>query len=359
MSLTQYSGMTTKIRAMTSRLFTQEGYRQLAAEPSVPAALGFLKRHPGYTELLDGADETTLHREQIEQLLTQSLFRDFTKLYRFANPAQRSFLSLYFLRFEDDLIRKSLRFFYNNEGTALPYPGALRPFFERYSHLNLDAIAGAATTAAFLEALRGSIWYPALAKVAACDTSTLFDYEMVLDLTCFSHIWKAKDRHLAKGDLETITALFGSRMDIINLEWIYRAKKFYHLSEAEIYALLIPIHRRLRDEQMIALVEAPGIPEFIRCLSATAYGDAIHTLGKQQAGSPFEAVFDQLLLKLYRDASRKQPYSAASMNYYLRQKEQEIDTLTSIIEGIRYGLDPAANLAAALPVRQNRRERFD
>lgn len=354
MSFIQYSGMTTKIRAMESRLFRESDFRVLASEPSVPAALGFLKQHPGYTDIFADTEETSIHREQLEQMLTDSLYRDFTKLYRFANPAQRRFLSLYFIQFEADLIKSCLRFLYDR-GKARLDSNRLLPFFQRYSRLDIPALWAADTKEELVAALNGSCWYRHLSALTSRDHTTLFDYEMILDLTCFSTMWKGLGRLLSKGDLEAVTAMFGSKLDIINLQWIYRAKKFYRLSEAEIYALLLPIHYRLREPQLSALAEAPTIQDFSHRLAETCYAGAIQELAAYSSGESLEVVFDRLILKLYQDISRRRPYSAASMNHYLRRKEAEIDSVTSIIEGIRYGMDPAANLSAALPFHQNRR----
>lgn len=45
-SLLSYSGLTTKIRAMQSRLLTDDQYRELAELKSVPQAVTYLKQQP-------------------------------------------------------------------------------------------------------------------------------------------------------------------------------------------------------------------------------------------------------------------------------------------------------------------------
>ena len=266
MSLAQYSGMTAKIRAMEGRLFDTADYQSLAAEASVPDAVGYLKRHPGYAELFAGADDASIHREQLEEMLSESLMRDFTKLYRFANPNQRRILSLYFMRFEATFIKTCLRYLYDEEKER-PAEFRLLPFFERYSKLDIPALWSAASFEELLTALDGSVWKRRLNGVFGRENTTLFDYEMTLDLTCFSAMWKEKDRLPDKGEIEVISAMFGSKIDMINLQWIYRAKKFYRLAETEIYALLIPIRYKLSESQLMALVRAANVQEFAGSLS--------------------------------------------------------------------------------------------
>ena len=56
--LLTYSGTTTKIRAMKSRLLTDNDYRNMASMTSVSDALVYLKKTPGYGHLLADQDET-------------------------------------------------------------------------------------------------------------------------------------------------------------------------------------------------------------------------------------------------------------------------------------------------------------
>ena len=49
---------------------------------------------------------------------------------------------------------------------------------------------------------------------------------------------------------------------MLNLQWIYRSKKYYHMTPADIYALLIPVHYRLSRREISALVEAGDEEEF-------------------------------------------------------------------------------------------------
>lgn len=66
-NLLAYSGTTTKIRAIRSRLFTEDDYRELASMATVTDALSFIKKHPGYHDLFAHADEASLHRNDIEK----------------------------------------------------------------------------------------------------------------------------------------------------------------------------------------------------------------------------------------------------------------------------------------------------
>ena len=78
-----YSGLSTKIRAMQSRLVTDEQLEEIVQLPNVPQVTAYLKRTPEYQNIWSGLDENDLHRGQIEKLLKKSIFRNFSRLYHY------------------------------------------------------------------------------------------------------------------------------------------------------------------------------------------------------------------------------------------------------------------------------------
>ena len=91
MSLLTYSGITTKVRAMESRLFTEEQFREMAALEDVHSAADYLKQQPAYAGIFSGLDDSMLHRGNIERLLTLSLYRDFAQPLPVRQPETAAF----------------------------------------------------------------------------------------------------------------------------------------------------------------------------------------------------------------------------------------------------------------------------
>ena len=56
----------------------------------------------------------------------------------------------------------------------------------------------------------------------------------------FRSMWKTKDKYLSKNEQKIISQCFGTRMDMLNLQWICRSKSFTTAGAGEIYAMLIP-----------------------------------------------------------------------------------------------------------------------
>lgn len=116
-SVLSYSGLSTKIRAMQSRLVTDEQLEEIVQLPNVPQVTAYLKRTPEYQNIWSGLDENDLHRGQIEKLLKKSIFLNFSRLYHFANQEQRTFLSLYSKRYEIRVLKEIMTNLFDHRDT--------------------------------------------------------------------------------------------------------------------------------------------------------------------------------------------------------------------------------------------------
>ena len=342
MGLLTYSGIATKIRAMESRLFTPQQFQEMAALEDVRSAADYLKQQPAYANIFSGLDDTRLHRGYIEHLLTYSEYQDFARLYRFSNLAQRRFLDLYFMHYEITIIKQIL----HNVMGGIPQPMDLsdfQEFFDKHSSMDLVKLAQAKTLEELIAGLAGSSYHGLVSDLATETPLILSDYEIRLDLLYFKTMWKVKDKILTGKEREIIGHCFGSRLDLLNIQWIYRSKKYYQLSAAEIYTLLIPVRYKLKAEQICQMAEATSLDEFFGVLRTTHYGKIPET---EWNGQPnVEMLYHQILNRIYESAGRRHPYSIAVLDAYLYSKEREIHKIIAAIEGIRYGLSPEEIIA--------------
>ncbi|HIZ75531.1 MAG TPA: V-type ATPase subunit [Candidatus Mediterraneibacter stercoravium] len=339
-NLLAYSGIVTKIRAMESKLLKPEQFTEIANLGNVPEIVDYLKKNTAYAEVLDSLDESQIHRGNIEKVLIQSLYHDYTKIYRFCGQKQRRFLKLHMKSYEIDLINYCLRIVINHykQPFDLNYK---RAFFDRYSQISIEKLITSRTTDELVENLKDTEYYAPLRKLKDSQNVTLYDYDLTLNLYYFTTIWKEQKKVLKKADLDLFMRDFGSRIDLLNLQWIYRAKKYYNMKPADIYLLLIPIHYKLSTDLVKELVEAPGLEEFENAVARTSY--ARHYNFRQDL--TIEQMYSECLNYLYTVDRRRNPYSIAAVNTYLFLKEEELKKLTTAMECIRYSLTPGETLA--------------
>ena len=254
-NLLEYSGIVTKTRAMEAKLLTPAQFEEIASLHNVPEVVEYLKKETAYADILEELAPEQLHRGSIEKILTRSLYRDYAKLYRFCGQKQRKLMKLRLKSYEIELINYCLRIVINHyqKPFDLDYK---RPFFDRYSQISIEKLITSRTTDELIETLKDTEYYEPLKKLKDSPSVTLYDYDLALNLYYFTTLWKARKKVLKKEDKELYQRDCGTQIDLLNMQWIYRAKKYFNMKPADIYQLILPIHYRLSTDQIKGMVEA-------------------------------------------------------------------------------------------------------
>lgn len=329
-----YSSITTKVKAMSGKLLTNEQYQEIAGFTSIPELVSYLKNNTSYFYAFDTINEQTVHRMDLEKVISNSLYSDFSRLYKFSNATQRKFLTLYFLRYEVAIVKECLCsiFDHNNEPVDL---SRFYDFFKDHSKIDVLQLATVRTIDELIENLKGSNLYPVLMKLKEYTQPTLMDYEMHLDLFYFQEFWKSRKKFLSGDDLYAITDIYGKKIDLLNIQWITRAKKHFNLTPSEIYKLIIPIQYKLKSSEFHAMVGAENIQALSTLIHDSYYGSHLEGLDADSV----EDTYLKLQNILNSKSSRLHPYSVAILNSYLYKKEREKNRLITAIECIRYNLN--------------------
>lgn len=333
-SLKKYSGLTTKVKAMRSKLLSPSEYELIMECSTVSEVAEILKSRNGYRDILEDIDSLDIHRETLEYVIRYSGYSDFTKLYKFSNLEQRKYLKLYFISYEVELIKKSLR--RTSEEYMTPQQKKyIGEFMSKYSNVPFDKLNEAETTEEKVRLLEGTIYYEPLKIAMDAGHRSLYDLELALDMFYFKYIWKKRRVSFNGAELKSFTDTIGSEVDMLNLTWIYRAKKFYGMTQSEVAAMIIPIYHRIKRPQMLKLIETSDIQELIGEIGKTPYGRYFtpDTFKEME----LDRLIKALVGKTYGKYYRLEPYSMAVMSSYLREKKKEINKLISIVECIRYG----------------------
>ncbi len=332
--LLSYSGITTKSKAMESKLIKDKDYRKLSEMTSVSEFVLYFKSHEAYQPFFAGLNENAVHRGQIEMVLKNSLYDSFAKLYRFANKKQREILDLVFFHYEILMLKSCLKKLFSPEIKL--NLGVYREIFKAHSSLKLFELENARNLEEFTSILQGTEYYDLFVRMLNSNHKSLFDLEMQLDVYYYRAVWKRKNKVLKGKEQEALTRAIGTRIDVANIMMIYRSKKYYSIEPADILAVLIPISYKLKQHELMNMVNATSISEFTNVLQASNYRVETEDLTQDDMErSYFEAIF-----LAYQYSKIKFPVSIAPILNYLYLKELELDNLTTVLECIRYGLDP-------------------
>ena len=332
--LLAYSGVSTKLRAMQSRLFTREQCLELAASKNVTEAVNYLRQHPAYHDAFARYEGEDLHREKIESILDQTVSIDFQKIYRFCGAKQRRFLDMYFQKYEVKVLKRCLSMIFDHRDVSIDL-SYFEDFFSQHSKMDPERLAECKSVDMLLAAVADTRYASCIAKVKDRQGSSMWDYGVALNYEYFMNFWKQRKKYLKGDALDIITEAYGTKMELLNIQWIARGKKYFNMQPHQLRALTLPVGVHMSKKQLRALEEAPTMEEFEHVLSATYYG-------RHYPGFDVDHM-EQMYVKIRKDIQhrngRREPSSLAAVISYIFDKECEIDRLTSILECVRYGLD--------------------
>ncbi len=328
----KYSGIITKTKALRAKLMSDDDYKHILSLGSVTEVISYLRDHPGYKHIFEYADENISHRGQLELVLNYSLYQDYLKLYRFSDSSQRTLLKLFSKKIEVNLLKAALRSIYSGE--KLPKYTSMLDFVNRHSKVNFEVLYASKSPRDFIAALNNTAYYPTMSKIDLSSPDAMFKLESTLDITYFTTIWKVKDKLVKGSSLELMTTIVGSEIDLLNIIWIFRCKKYFRVDKARLYGFIIPYNYRLKKSDLEALIETSSIKEFVEVLSKTSYNSGKHLF---DANNP-EKSFYSFLSRCYKDCLKDSPISMAPVMDFLYCKEVELDILTTLIECIRYSV---------------------
>lgn len=332
-SLLEYSGLVTKIRAMRSELLSRKELCRLMEYETVEEIIAFLREQGSYAAIYRRHDDVH-HRAQAEAVIDNSLYSDYMRLYRFANVRQRQGLEILFFRYEVNVLKNCLK---NMERGGQDYrSGYLNMFFDRHSCYDTAVLSQAENWTELMNAVAGTGYEKVLSRMQENVQLTDRDYAVRLDIYYYQAAWRMKDK-LADGRMRKIfTGILGTEIDWLNIMWMYRFKRFYHRKATDIYADMIPVSYRLKKKEIEKMLETEKLEEFVEVLGHTAY----FTEKEPVASLGDEITFRLVMEKTYRQICRAYPMSIAPVLKYLYDKENEIDDLTTILEGVRYRIPP-------------------
>ncbi len=132
--------------------------------------------------------------------------------------------------------------------------------------------------------------------------------------------------------------IIGTRIDISNFRHIYRLKKYYGADIAAVRSMLIHHEHRISNSVMRSMTNADSAEEVLRIfIEKTPYGRYVDA-GRLSTGAGLETETRLLIHTRARKLMRSSVNPATVLLAYITLAEAEVQDLTTIIEGVFYGV---------------------
>jgi V/A-type H+-transporting ATPase subunit C len=144
-------------------------------------------------------------------------------------------------------------------------------------------------------------------------------------------------KKLLKPDQRAFYEITGSYIDMLNLQWIYRGKKYYNLSPEELFNYTINKGCKFDYRKIKEFCYCKNIDDFVAVSESTAYGFMFKS--NSVNGIFMEREMHKYLYAKLKHARRRFKLDISVILAYLEMINFEIRDIISIIENVRYGME--------------------
>jgi V/A-type H+/Na+-transporting ATPase subunit C len=336
-NIVQYAGVNAKVKALMGKMLTREDYQALLRMDTVQSIFDYLYYHTNYSDDLEDLVGLEIHRRQFEHTLKKSFVEDYEVIYRYLTGNTKKFFKFLFEKFEIEDLKMLLRTILIEHDREYLKENMI--YLGVHTDISLDKLAGISSIEDLLNVFSGTKYYDTLKRFAGRyeQDRNLFPIEMTLDFNYFTGLEKMA-RKLSKDSYHVVRDILGTQVDLLNIQWIYRIKRFYNLELNEIKYYTLPYNYRLSEKELIDLIQIDNPDEIFNYLNHTKYNMLFSVLGENK-GLLFEKYFFAYLLHKAEHLKLTGIFSIGQIIAYVFLKEYEIRDLITIIEGVRYSLN--------------------
>ncbi len=326
-----YNAINTKLSAKRRTFLSDKEWRKATELKTVSQMIEFLKKREGYIDIFSNYKMEELHRGDLEVLLERYMITQIESILHYYTGSYKEFFKVFLMEYEINDLQLILRTIARNEDKS-----QIERYFvhsKKYTKCNYQRLLSSKTVGQFIDALSGTIYYETLKTMVQEDVHKReFHMEMKLYILFYKSLMEGIN-NLEKKDQEIGRKIVGTKADFINIQWIYRATKYYAISPEEILIYSLPFGNKLTYQKLKTLCYAKNLEEFKAA--------AMKLSGYLLFAETEDQFLDQSIHKFIYQSM--QPYlrgdeSIAKTLAYIYTLQLEIHDLTSLTEGIRYAL---------------------
>lgn len=326
-----YRAVNTKIHGKRRTLLPKKDWKRLAASDNVSHVIDYLKKRQGYQEIFSAYKNSDIHRSDLEMMFDHYCVAEIETLLHYFSGSYKDFFSTFLMEYEISDLNLILRNIATNEDMT-----DIEQYFKhssKWAKADYSKLITCKNIAQFVEALKGTCYYQALKTLTQEDLSKReFHMEMKLYMLYYSILNEKIDR-LTKEDQEIARRVIGTKVDFLNVQWIYRAIKYYDISPEEILIYSLPNGNKLGYHKLKQLSYAKNVEECKKLIET--YLD--YPLFKHDNDAFLDCMSDRYLykfvLRMNKDSENIEP-SLAYINMIIIERND----LIALTEGVRYAL---------------------
>lgn len=329
-NISKYAAINTKVKAMEKQLLTDADYLKMIEIQDVASIVEYLRSETYYQNLVKS--DTQADIGELEGLLKKHLFSQYEKLYHYVNGEDKRFFKILFMRYEIENIKVFLRMIIRKESLHRISDHIIIP--QAYGRINYTLLNDAKTLDDLIAGLEGTEYQKILHMFKDEEEDKLMFYmEMNLDRLYFRELYKQVNR-LDTINCKAIGEIVGRNIDMLNIQWIYRGRRFYKISQEELVNYSLPGGRYFKYPELKEMCYKEQLSAIEATVRTSAYGGIFED-------SPDFEVFlersmERYIYRFFNELRKKYPMTMVEPLVYMHRLEYEIRDLITILEMKRY-----------------------
>lgn len=323
-----------KSRAIYGKRLKSSDYDNLMNCRSINEIVSYLKSNTAYSAAFESAN-SDMSSFQVEELLKIDVLKTFEKVSRYENSPRREYYTYYIIKSDIEQIMQFIHCL--SIGKPQSYLEVMPPFFNKHSDVDLLRLAGARSFEEMLDALKNTAYHDALKPYAHVfsDPESYIKIENSLDKILWEKEKQIVDRYIGR-EKKLVEKMLSFRHDMDNLVRIYRLKRFGIIDETSAADYINPYYSAIGKKELNALLGKSTAAEMI-----TVFSDSLYK--KHFKNTEFISIEDSTRRAVYSVYSHELRYSTdpvVVMLCFFFLKENEVNNIIHITEGIRNGVSP-------------------
>ncbi|QSX08326.1 V-type ATPase subunit [Alkalibacter rhizosphaerae] len=323
-----------KTSGMKANLLDDEDFNQLIRRDTVREIYDYLLENSNYGEALAKLKGQKIHRGDVELALYKTNIQSNLKLLHYLGGEYKVFLKTFLRKYEIEDVKLAIESVTGRTRITDLENHILSD--EAFSDLDMEALFKRDTLEQVMEQLKGTDYYRLLEPYAnQVDSKFSFYVEMILDRYYFSNLLKAMKK-LPDKDAGEARELMQRNVDLYNLEWIYRARKFYDISKEEVLNFTLDGGKKFPYRELESLIYDHTFEGMIEVLQKSEYGFMFNH--DHDVNLYMERRIERYMYYKSKSLYRRSILDFGKVVAFILLHEYEVKDITSIIECKRYKL---------------------
>lgn len=336
LKLAYQKAIITKTKAMFGKRLSVKDYKELIRKKSVTEIATYLKSNTSYKSTLVNIDELNIHRGQLEQVLRKELFNKYISICKYTSKSKESFYSYIIIKSEIQEILRCIMLL--NSNSMHEFILDLPSFLIQHSSIDLISLAKVRTFKDLQNILTKSN-YKKIIDECSTTTNNMINYtlcEVKLRQYQYNKILEIVNKEFRGSQKIMLINALSYEVDLLNLSFIIRLKKYFNLDIVKIKENLLPFHNKLTKKKQDLIIESKDKLELLSNINKT-FRQLILTESELDY---IEHYTHKLKYKYNKKLLYFTKYPSITFYSFFCMSEQEIENIIKIIESIRYNVSP-------------------